>query len=87
MIVWERGVSGTLSLDFPVLAEEECLGAQGLGGGGFRCPPGSAPTSALAAAAGCCALAGLTPEGREVLLAWLRGLTTDSEGGPDTWVC
>ena len=39
MIVWERGVSGTLSLDFPVLAEEECLGAQGLGGGGFSGAP------------------------------------------------
>ena len=39
MIVWERGVSGTLSLDFPVLAEEECLGAQGLGGGGVSGAP------------------------------------------------
>lgn len=25
MIVWEWGVSGTLSLDFPVLAEEESV--------------------------------------------------------------
>lgn len=38
MIVWEWGVSGTLSLDFPVLAEEECLGVQALEGA-FRCPP------------------------------------------------
>lgn len=61
-IVWEWGGLGTLSLDFPVLAEEECSGDQACEGA-FRCSPGSACTLALTAAAGCCALAGLTPKG------------------------
>ena len=52
MIVWERGVSGTLSLDFPVLAEEECLGAQGLGGGGFQVPPGLSAYFGLSCSSG-----------------------------------
>lgn len=65
----------------------ECLGDQAWEGA-LRHFPGSARTPALTAAAGCCALASLTPgtQGWEALLAWLRGPTTDSEGSPDTWV-
>lgn len=57
-LVWEWGIFGTLSLDFPVLAEEDCLGPQAPEGAS-RCL-GSGQALALATATGHCTLACLT---------------------------
>lgn len=56
-LVWEWGIFGTLSLDFPVLAEEERL--FGAPEGASRCL-GSGQALALATATGHCTLACLT---------------------------